>query len=130
LVLVAGIVWSAVGAVLVVVASIWFMDVSRYATLGLAIGITGGAIAYRFMLARLAKNNIARIFALESTTRKFPLNTFQSRRSYILIAIMMAGGYALRHLPIPKLYLAPLYLAMGVALLLSSLHYYLWLNSP
>jgi len=37
---------------------------------------------------------------------------------------MMSLGYGLRHSGIPKTYLAPIYIAIGLALTLSSLLYY------
>jgi len=44
-------------------------------------------------------------------------------KSYILIIIMIAIGFLLRHSPIPKLYLAVLYTGIGTALILSSVRY-------
>ena len=48
---------------------------------------------------------------------------FMPWKSYILVIIMMATGILLRHSPIPKLYLAVLYAAIGTALILSSIRY-------
>ena len=44
-------------------------------------------------------------------------------RSYLLIPFMIILGVILRHSPVPRLYLAVLYLAIGTALFLSSLRY-------
>jgi ABC-type nickel/cobalt efflux system permease component RcnA len=46
-----------------------------------------------------------------------------SWKSYILVAVMMTMGIALRHSSIPKQFLSVLYLAIGLALMLSSLRY-------
>jgi hypothetical protein len=42
----------------------------------------------------------------------------------VIIIVMMVLGYTLRHLPIPRVYLAPIYLGIGLGLFLSSLKYY------
>lgn len=47
---------------------------------------------------------------------------FQERKSYLIIVVMM--GMALRHSPIPKPYLAAVYLGIGGGLLLASLGYF------
>ena len=53
---------------------------------------------------------------------------FQAWKSYLIIAFMIGLGIFLRHSAFPRHYLAVIYLAVGLALLLSSLLYYglLW----
>ena len=46
-----------------------------------------------------------------------------SWKSYLLLGVMMALGIGLRHSPLPKPYLAVLYIGIGLALVLSSVRY-------
>jgi len=128
LVLLAGLLWSAVGAVLITVGCVWVYTYSGNWLLSLAIGITLGYGMYRFQFVKLAKKNLTRIHAQAPGKEKVCLFAFQDKRSYFIVVIMMSMGYGLRHSPIPKIYLAPFYIAIGSALLLSSFHYYLSLR--
>ena len=49
--------------------------------------------------------------------------SFMTWKSYVIVAVMVAMGALLRHSPIPKPYLAILYIGIGLALLLSSIRY-------
>lgn len=125
LVFVAGLVWSAVGAALIAVAIRWAVPLSKdYHLLWLAAGATGGYIIYRFGFSKLVAVNIQRIFSQAPGKDKVCVFSFQNTKSYLMIIIMIIMGYTLRHLPIPKLYLSPVYVAIGMALVLSSLIYY------
>jgi hypothetical protein len=125
LVLLAGIVWSLVGLGLLIAAGYWTRPIlSQYHYLWLAAGIFGGLIIHRFGFSRLVAINIDRIFSQAPGKDKVCLFSFQNTRSYFLVIIMIALGYTLRHLPISKLYIAPIYSAIGFALILSSLVYY------
>jgi hypothetical protein len=44
-------------------------------------------------------------------------------KNYILVAVMITAGVFLRHSAIPPQYLAVIYIAIGLALLLSSIRY-------
>ena len=120
----AGIVWLTVGAVLIAVASWWFSRATGHVLLWAAAGLLGGALVYRFKLAALAAANMERIRALAPGDERVGLLEFQSRRSYLIIALMIVLGYTLRHLPLPRIYLAPLYLAMGLGLILAGSGYF------
>ncbi len=125
LVFVAGLVWSVVGAALIAVAVRWAIPLlSDYHLLWLAAGLIGGYIIYRFGFSRLVAVNIQRIFAQAPGKDKVCIFSFQNTKSYVMIVVMILMGYTMRHLPIPKLYLSPVYTAIGLALLLSSLIYY------
>ena len=124
LVLLAGLIWSAVGIALSIVAGIWLASSHGGIAIALGVGIIGGAIVYRFGFSRLVRMNLERIFSQAPGKEKVCLFAFQNTRSYIILVVMMALGYTLRHLPIPRIYLAPVYLTIGLALFLSSLGYY------
>ena len=122
----AGLVWSAVGVMLSRLAYLWLTAVplGRAMVLGIS-GIFLALIAYRFGFSRIAEKNIYRI---RQFSEKGCIFAFQAWKSYLIIVIMVALGLFLRHSPLPKQYLAVVYLAVGGALFLSSFHYYalLW----
>jgi hypothetical protein len=124
LVLVAGIVWLLVGLTLVSVAVVWLFGSSRWAVIPALGGAVAGYTIYRLGFSHLARNNLIRIYAQAPQKDKVCVFAFQNIRSYFLVVIMMALGYGLRHSGIPKNYLAPIYIAIGLALTLSSLLYY------
>jgi hypothetical protein len=122
----AGLTWSAVGIQLFRIACGWLgAIVFRRAVLSGTVGMTGAVIAYHFIFSAIAMKNIDRISLFQKKACFF---AFQAWKSYFIIIIMMTLGMILRHSPIPKEYLAALYLTIGGALSLSSLHYYvrLW----
>ncbi len=125
LALVAGIVWSGTGVFLTSVAISWLIDTGTgYLVAALAAGIAIGWVVYRFKFSKLARENIDRIYTQSPGQEKVCVFAFQNLRSYFLVVIMMAMGYVVRHSGLPKPYLAPFYLAIGVSLLLSSMGYY------
>ena len=124
LVLVAGIVWSLVGVALTLVALIWSAAGIRASIPLLVAGLVLGWLVYRYGFSRLVKKNLLRIYEQAPGKEKVCIFAFQNMRSYFIIIMMMGFGYVLRHLPIGKIYIAPIYLMIGVALLLSSLGYY------
>jgi len=126
LVALAGFMWSGVGVMLCRLAYLWLTAV-RWGT-ALACGGVGIAVAltaYRFSFSKIAQKNVSRLCRLSDKACIF---AFQAWRGYLIIGVMIIFGVVLRRLPLPKPYLAIVYLAIGGALLLSSLHYYscLW----
>lgn len=122
----AGFTWSAVGILLCRLAYGWLDTlVFRAALLSGAAGVIGAVVAYHFVFSAIAHKNIGRLSLFPEKACFF---AFQAWKSYFIIVVMVALGAILRHSPIPKQYLAALYLTIGGALLLSSLHYYvrLW----
>ena len=124
LVFIAGTVWFVVGMVLMIIAIRWTAPFHGYRLLYLAVGAAGGVIIFMYGFGRLAAANIERIFAQAPGKDKVCLFAFQNTRSYVIIVIMIGMGYTLRHLPISKLYLVPVYFAIGEGMTLSSLSYY------
>jgi len=121
---IAGVLWSIVGIALCRFAYEWLVGWNG-AIVGVALGAVLATVAYRLSFLRIARRNIRRLFAFQD---KVCLFAFQAWRSYIIIAVMITLGILLRRSRIPHSYLAVLYIAIGGALLLSSLSYYscLW----
>jgi hypothetical protein len=124
LVLLAGILWSAVGTVLMAVAVNWLSPISGDTLPWLVLGLLTGIIIHRYGFSKLADVNLVRIFTQAPGKDRVCVFAFQNTRSYVIIIVMMVLGYTLRHLPIPRVYLAPIYLGIGLGLFLSSLKYY------
>jgi hypothetical protein len=124
LVLTAGVVWSAVGLVLVLTAILWLISSHKNTTIPITVGVISGVIVYRYGFVKLAKKNIIRVYQQAPGKDKVCMFAFQNARSYVIAAGMLLLGYGLRHLPIPKIYLVPVYSAIGLGLLLSSFEYY------
>jgi hypothetical protein len=124
LVMIAGVVWSLVGLALIGVGFLWLISSHKNVIMSITIGIISGIVVYRYGFSKLAQKNLIRIFDQAQGKEKICVFAFQNTRSYLIAASMMLIGYLLRHLPIPKLYLVPIYFAIGLGLFLSSLQYY------
>ena len=122
--LTAALMWSSVGIYLNTLAYEWLVPIPiKQALIFAFFGIVLAMAIYKFGFSKLAKENIHRIEALVS--EKPCWFAFQKWTSYPLIAFMIALGIALReYSPIPKPYLAAMYIGIGGGLFLSSLLYY------
>ena len=130
LILSAAVVWAMVGAFLCFRAALWFRasggTIFWLAFLGLAVGFLKG----HFLLSRMARRNIRRIFELSPHKDKICLFAFQAIQAYLLIFGMMALGILLRHSSVPREILAVVYLAIGSALIYASLPYWRAISAP
>ncbi|HUN66420.1 MAG TPA: hypothetical protein VMW43_09995 [Bacteroidota bacterium] len=116
---VSGIIWCGVGSLLCTRGWLWVSALTPGETFLLeSIGIAGGCIFYYFGFSRITRRNIARISSLPERPSVF---LFTARRGYILIGLMMSGGYLLRNSAVSKTYLSVPYTAMGGALLIGGL---------
>ncbi|NOX63065.1 MAG: hypothetical protein GXP42_14150 [Chloroflexi bacterium] len=118
----AGVMWSAVGLMLIWRAINWLAAMPL--SWGVSIGLSGaglGLLAYYFMFTKTAARNIRRLYALPDRVCIF---AFNSPKGYAVIVFMIALGVALRHSSLPRWLLAVLYAAMGGALLLASFRFY------
>ena len=122
--LLAGLIWSGVGIYLNFLASGWIKPLSvGQAILFVFGGVLLAAAIAKFGFSKMANKNIHRVESLES--EKPCLFAFQKWSSYPLVAFMIGLGIFLRlHSPIPKPYLATLYIGIGGGLFLPSLLYY------
>jgi hypothetical protein len=121
LLLIAGIVWTVVGLGLLSLAFKWL---SRASDVNIHPLVLAGAVCalviHHFGFLKIADNNLKRILKMQD---KICLFAFIPWKSYLIIAVMILLGTVLRHSIIPKPYLAVLYLAIGLALVLSSVRY-------
>lgn len=120
----AGVVWFGVGALLISYALSWLNPETTDSMLLLgSSGLTLAGCIYYFGFSKLAKKNIDRISRFKS--EKVCFFAFQGWTSYPLVLFMMSLGIYLRtYSPIPKPFLAILYLGIGGGLLTASLHYF------
>lgn len=121
LLLLAGMAWVGVGIMLLVLAFFWLAAAAQ-----INIYLFGGAgvvlalLVHHFGFLRVVDKNLKRIMPMKG---KKCLFSFITWKSYLLIILMMTMGITLRHSPIPKPYLAIIYTAIGLALVLSSFRY-------
>jgi hypothetical protein len=122
--LVAGIMWSGVGILLIAFASGWLAAVHDWTViLLLLLGLVLAAAIYFLGFSKMANKNVRRINSMSK--EKVCVFAFQKWTSYPLVAVMISLGIYLRkYSPIPKPYLAILYVGIGTSLLASSLTYY------
>jgi hypothetical protein len=126
--LLAGVMWSGVGIMLIAIASRWLGLVLFYqAILLILAGMALAAAIYFFGFSKLALKNVRRINAyMQESICVF---AFQRWTSYPLVLFMILLGIYLRvYSPFPKPWLAILYFGLGGGLFLSSLHYYAQLS--
>ncbi len=122
LLIISGLMWAAVGVMLLRYAVSW-LAVSFSVTsilLGL-LGVILSIAANRFMFARISRKNVNRILALKD---KACLFSFQAWSGYLIIIVMMTGGILMRNSAFPKPYLAVIYATIGGALAQASLNYF------
>jgi len=117
----AGFVWGWVGTMLLFLAFSWLSKDSN-----INIYLFGGAgvvlalLAHHFGFLKIVDKNLERILPMDE---KKCLFSFITWKSYLIIVVMITMGEILRHSVIPKQYLAILYTAVGLALILSSVRY-------
>jgi hypothetical protein len=118
----AALLWGAAGLMLCGRAYGWLIHERLSTALPFALaGIASGVVIYRFKFSHIAARNVRRI---ESLSERVSIFAFQSPLTYLLIALMMGLGIALRRSSIPKPYLAVLYIGIGLGLLIASGDYY------
>ncbi len=120
----AGLMWSAVGIYLNSLTVDWLSPLKWTHILLLVLaGVALAFTIYYFGFSKFANKNIRRIQAINND--KVCFFAFQQWHSYPLVAFMISLGIFLRkHAPIPKPYLAVMYIGIGGSLFLASFHYY------
>ncbi len=124
LALIGGSLWVAVGLFLIVRAAFW-LNYGRsidYLMVGLAIllGLAKGHYVFR----RIVWRNIARLVGLSPHKTKICIFAFQALTSYFIAIFMIGLGIALRMSPLPRDWLAWLYILIGVALIRGGFEYF------
>ena len=126
LLLIAGILWISIGIMLDGIAYSWLINQSLTPALLVSIiGFIFALVIHHFGFLRIVDRNLDRILPMEGKRCVF---SFMPWKSYILIVVMVVVGFVFRHSPIPKLYLAVLYIGIGTALILSSVRYLRYLT--
>ena len=121
LLLLAGLVWIGVGGMLVSLAVGWLRAPDAlHPYLFASLGTIAAVFIHHFGFLRVVDKNLDRILPMKGKRCVF---AFMSWKSYLMVALMMTMGFALRHSPIPKPVLAVLYIGIGLALVLSSTRY-------
>jgi len=123
----AGLMWSFVGLYLMSLTREWIAPVDSIFVIAiLLVGILLGFAIYSFGFSKFADRNIRRIAAI--TSEKPCLFAFMKWTNYPLVAFMISLGIFLRiYSPIPKTWLAAMYIGIGFSLFLASFHYYRYL---
>lgn len=117
----AGTLWMCVSAMLLVLAGAWLQECSIsgrmvYSGAGVAMAL----LMYHLAFVRIVNRNLERISIGENQRCIF---SFMPLSSYLVIPVMIMLGIMLRNSPLPKRYLASLYISVGLALLWSSVRY-------
>ena len=121
LIVLAGFTWLGVGVMLLFLAVSWLRAVANISVLWFAgAGVVLGLVGRHFVFLKIVDKNLKRLLAMDEKKCVF---AFIPWKSYLIIVLMITMGVTLRHSAIPKQYLAIPYMAVGLALLLSSLKY-------
>lgn len=123
LILLSGVIWSAIGVLLNCMAINWLIYLSFYEKgAAIVIGLFLGLLISYFGFNRMIKINTNRIMQYETRACVF---AFQSWKSYAIFAVMVTLGVFMRSSGIiPKMILTPIYMGIGLALFISSVKYY------
>ena len=118
-VLLAAAMWSAVGAVLLLVGADWVLWGAgpHFSPWLIAVAVLVGALKARFVLRRTAARLVERI---RSRGDGRCVGGFLSLTSWMFVAAMMGMGYLLRHGLLPRTEVGLIYVAVGSALLLAA----------
>ncbi len=119
---IAGVIWSAVGVLLLTYAFSWLAP--EPLPLELESGVVGlviAAVFVRFVFSGIVRKNVARI---EAGPTRASAWAFQGWKSYLVTVLMIVLGITLRGSAIPRPGLAAVYEGIGLALLLTSLTYH------
>jgi len=120
--IIAGVMWSAVGMMLIWRAFGWFSMMQGRSVI--AMGLLGVVLAvaiYRFMFSKIAQRNLKRLCLM---SEKVCLFAFQSWQGYLIVVVMISLGIGLRNSPFPRPWLAAMYTGIGGGLFIASLHFY------
>ncbi len=121
LMLISGIMWLCVGLMLLNYAYSWLVVEQQSTIITFAgAGIALTMLTHHFGFLKVADKNLNRILLMEE---KVSIFSFITWKSYILVIFMIAMGITLRTSPIPKPWLAILYIGIGMGLFLSSIRY-------
>ena len=114
-------VWVAVGTILLLWAYSWLRaSEAKDFYIFAGVGLGAALVIHHFGFLKIVDKNLGRILPMEGKKCAF---SFMTWKSYIIVAVMIAMGTALRHSAIPKTLLSVLYIGIGLSLILSSMRY-------
>ena len=119
-----GVMWCGVGLLLMRLVWIWsvaagWKAIRPFLAAGLVL-----SLGTRYFFGKMASRDRVRIRNLPDKPCIF---AFQSWWSYPLVVFMMGLGLALKSSALPRIWLAGMYLAIGVGLFVAGLNYFSWL---
>ncbi len=109
--------WSTVGTVLIIRGMCWLEPEKMTFLLLPSLGL--GLLKSLFILDKSIKSSLVRIAALKNGTGPGAICSWQK---WLLVCVMMLGGYVLRHAGFPGNSVGVIYSAIGWAMLISSRH--------
>ena len=119
---IAGLLWTAAGAMLCIRGAFWLAELRTGAAIAAGVGsLVLAASGYVLMFSAIVRRNISRIRQLPSRACIF---SFTAWRGYLMIMLMMIAGMLLRSSAVPRILLSIPYTAMGGVLLTGSLGFY------
>jgi hypothetical protein len=118
--LLAAVMWTGIGMMLLIRGTFWLLDSGQLWFLFPAVVI--GSLKSVLLLDKTARKSVDRILRLADGTC---IGAVFSIKSWALVVLMMAMGYILRQSPLPRSFLGLLYVTIGWALLMSSRHAWL-----
>jgi hypothetical protein len=118
--LLAAVMWTAIGMLLMIRGTFWLMDSGKLWFLVPALVL--GCLKSILLLDKTARKSVDRILRLADGTC---IGAVFSIKSWGLVVLMMAMGYFLRQSMLPRSLLGLLYVTIGWALLMSSRHAWL-----
>ena len=117
----AGGLWFGVGCMLLFLACSWLREATQIdRTLFAVAGVVLALFIHHFGFLKIVDKNLGRILPADEHKCVF---SFMPWKSYLIIPCMITLGIVLRHSTLPKHYLSIIYIAIGLALTLSSMRY-------
>jgi hypothetical protein len=117
-----GFLWSGVGLMLLLRAVAW--EAEQPFAIGLALGLVALVVAvpaWIFGFSGIARASVGRLVALPP---RVGVLAIQSPRGWLMVAVMIPLGIALRHSVLPRAYLILPYAVMGALLLRGSFSFF------
>jgi len=122
LVLMAGVMWCGVGAMLISYSVSWLSSFPGKSQLIFgSAGFLAAMPIHHFGFLRLADKNLARLLPM---TEKKCFFSFMTWKSYLIVPVMVSMGIFLRNSPLQKEYLSVIYTGIGLGLFLSGIRYF------
>lgn len=124
LTLTAAALWTLAGLILIARALFWLNQADTGILLLAALFAALGLFKGKYILSRIAQRNVQRIRELSPHKSKICVFAFQAIQSYLIVIAMITAGILLRLSPLPRHWLAMLYIAIGAALEWASMVYW------